>query len=240
NVNAYRGEIDGDYADLAELLHYAAEVSGIDRLRYTTSHPVEFSNSLIEAYATLPQLVNHVHLPVQSGSDRVLAMMKRGHTVLEYKDKIRRVRARRPGISLTSDFIVGFPGETDRDFEATLKLVEELEFDMSFTFMYSPRPGTPAANLPDPTPFDVKHERLTRLQAVIREHGDACSHAMVGTTQSVLVTGAAKKDLDQLQGRTENNRVVNFTGGDATMRGRFVDVVITQAMSNTLRGVVAA
>jgi tRNA-2-methylthio-N6-dimethylallyladenosine synthase len=240
NVNAYRGEIDGDRADLAELLHYAAEVPGIDRLRYTTSHPVEFSNSLIEAYATLPQLVNHVHLPVQSGSDRVLALMKRGHTVLEYKDKIRRIRAIRPGVSLTSDFIVGFPGETDRDFDATLKLVDELEFDMSFTFMYSPRPGTPAANLPDPTPFDVKHDRLTRLQALIRRQGDAVSHAMVGTTQSLLVTGAAKKDPEQLQGRTENNRVVNFIGGDVSMRGRFVDVVITQAMSNTLRGVVAA
>ncbi|HET6471584.1 MAG TPA: tRNA (N6-isopentenyl adenosine(37)-C2)-methylthiotransferase MiaB [Pseudomonadales bacterium] len=236
NVNAYRGEIDGDYADLAELLRYAADVPGIDRLRYTTSHPVEFSNSLIEAYATLPQLVSHLHLPVQSGSDRVLALMKRGHTILEYKDKIRRVRAIRPDISLTSDFIVGFPGETDRDFEATLKLVEDLEFDMSFTFMYSPRPGTPAASLPDPTPFEVKHERLTRLQALIRKQGDAVSAAMVGTTQSLLVTGAAKKDLGQLQGRTENNRVVNFTGGDAAMRGQFVDVVITEAMSNTLRG----
>ena len=238
NVNAYRGEIDGDHADLAELLHYAADVPGIDRLRYTTSHPVEFGSSLIEAYATLPQLVSHVHLPVQSGSDRVLALMKRGHTIIEYKDKIRRVRAARPDVSLTSDFIVGFPGETDRDFEATLKLVEELRFDMSFTFEYSPRPGTPAAALLDPTPPEVKRERLTRLQALIRKQGDAFSQAMVGTTQRLLVTGPAKKDAGQMQGRTENNRVVNFGGGHADMQGTFVDVVITEAMTNTLRGVV--
>jgi tRNA-2-methylthio-N6-dimethylallyladenosine synthase len=237
NVNAYRGEIDGDHADLAELLHYAADVPGIQRLRYTTSHPVEFGSSLIEAYATLPQLVSHVHLPVQSGSDRVLALMKRGHTVLEYKDKIRRVRAVRPDVSLTSDFIVGFPGETDRDFAATLKLVEELRFDMSFTFQYSPRPGTPAASLPDPTPFEVKRERLTTLQALIRKQGDAFSQAMVGTAQRLLVTGPARKDGRQMQGRTENNRVVNFTGGRADMQGTFVDVVITEAMTNTLRGV---
>jgi tRNA-2-methylthio-N6-dimethylallyladenosine synthase len=239
NVNAYRGEIDGDHADLAELLHYAADVPGIDRLRYTTSHPVEFGNSLIEAYATLPQLVSHVHLPVQSGSDRVLALMKRGHTVVEYKDKIRRVRAARPDVSLTSDFIVGFPGETDKDFAATLKLVEELEFDMSFTFEYSPRPGTPAASLPDPTPPEVKRERLTTLQALIRKQGDAFSQAMVGTTQRLLVTGPAKKDPGQMQGRTENNRVVNFGGGRADMQGTFVDVVITEAMTNTLRGTVS-
>ena len=238
NVNAYRGEIDGDHADLAELLHYAADVPGIDRLRYTTSHPVEFGSSLIEAYATLPQLVSHVHLPVQSGSDRVLALMKRGHTIIEYKDKIRRVRAARPDVSLTSDFIVGFPGETDRDFEATLKLVEELRFDMSFTFEYSPRPGTPAAALLDPTPPEVKRERLTRLQALIRKQGDAFSQAMVGTTQRLLVTGPAKKDAGQMQGRTENNRVVNFGGGRADMQGTIVDVVITEAMTNTLRGVV--
>ena len=203
NVNAYRGVIDGDQADLAELLHYAADVPGIERLRYTTSHPVEFSNSLIEAYSTLPKLVSHVHLPVQSGSDRVLAMMKRGHTILEYKDKIRRVRAARPGLSLTSDFIVGFPGETDRDFEATLRLVEELGFDMSFTFEYSARPGTPAASLPDSTPPEVKRERLTTLQALVRKQGDAISSAMVGTTQRVLVTGPAKKYPGQMQGRTE-------------------------------------
>ena len=238
NVNAYRGEIDGDHADLAELLHYAADVPGIDRLRYTTSHPVEFGNSLIEAYATLPQLVSHVHLPVQSGSDRVLALMKRGHTIVEYKDKIRRVRAARPDVSLTSDFIVGFPGETDKDFAATLKLVEELAFDMSFTFEYSPRPGTPAASLPDPTPPEVKRERLTTLQALIRKQGDAFSRAMVGTTQRLLVTGPAKKDPGQMQGRTENNRVVNFSGGRADMQGTFVDVVITDAMTNTLRGAV--
>ena len=238
NVNAYRGEIDGDHADLAELLHYAADVPGIERLRYTTSHPVEFSSALIDAYATLPQLVSHVHLPVQSGSDRVLAMMKRGHTVLEYKDKIRRLRQIRPDVSLTSDFIVGFPGETDKDFQATLKLVEELRFDMSFTFQYSARPGTPAASLPDATPFEVKRERLIALQALIRAQGDAFSRAMIGTMQRVLVTGPAKKDPGQMQGRTENNRVVNFTGARTDMQGDFVDVVITQAMANTLRGVV--
>jgi len=238
NVNAYRGVIDGDQADLAELLHYAADVPGIERLRYTTSHPVEFSNSLIEAYSTLPKLVSHVHLPVQSGSDRVLAMMKRGHTILEYKDKIRRVRAARPGLSLTSDFIVGFPGETDQDFEATLRLVEELGFDMSFTFEYSARPGTPAASLPDSTPPEVKRERLTTLQALVRKQGDAISSAMVGTTQRVLVTGSAKKYPGQMQGRTENNRVVNFTGGRPAMQGEFVDLTITEAMTNTLRGAV--
>ncbi len=237
NVNAYRGDIEDDQADLAELLHYAADVPGIDRLRYTTSHPVEFSNSLIEAYASLPQLVSHVHLPVQSGSDRVLAMMKRGHTILEYKDKIRRVRAVRPDVSLTSDFIVGFPGETDRDFEATLALVEALRFDMSFTFQYSPRPGTPAASLPDPTPSDVKRERLKTLQALLRKQGDAFSRAMVGTTQRVLVTGPAKRDPSQMQGRTDNNRVVNFSG--AAEVGHFVNVVIGEAMSYTLRGRVA-
>ncbi len=237
NVNAYRGEIDGDLADLAELLHYAAQVQGIDRLRYTTSHPVEFSNSLIEAYATLPQLVGHVHLPVQSGSDRVLAAMKRGHTVLEYKDKVRRLRAIRPDVSLTSDFIVGFPGETDRDFDATLALIEELRFDMSFAFQYSARPGTPAANLPDPTPGDVKHARLLALQALLRKQGDAISLAMVGSTQRILVTGAAKKRRGELQGRTENNRVVNFVGPQALI-GEFVDVEISAALSNTLRGVV--
>jgi len=238
NVNAYRGEIDDDHADLAELLHYAADVPGIERLRYTTSHPVEFSNSLIEAYATLPKLVSHVHLPVQSGSDRVLAMMKRGHTVLEYKDKIRRVRAVRPDVSLTSDFIVGFPGETDKDFEATLRLVEELGFDMSFTFEYSARPGTPAASLPDSTPPEVKRQRLTALQALVRMQGDAISQAMVGTTQRVLVTGPAKKDAGQMQGRTENNRVVNFSGGRPEMQGRLIDLTITEAMTNTLRGAV--
>ena len=238
NVNAYRGDIDGDHADLAELLHYAAAVPGIERLRFTTSHPVEFGGSLIDAYATLPQLVSHLHLPVQSGSDRILSLMKRGHTILEYKDKIRRVRAARPNLSLTSDFIVGFPGETDADFAATLRLIEELRFDMSFTFLYSPRPGTPAASLPDPTPLDVKRQRLATLQALIRKQGDAVSHAMVGTTQRVLVTGTAKKDATQLQGRTENNRVVNFTGGSAQLKGQFVDVVINEAMTNTLRGAV--
>ncbi len=200
--------------------------------------PSNLRSSLIEAYATLPQLVSHVHLPVQSGSDRVLALMKRNHTIIEYKDKIRRVRAVRPDVSLTSDFIVGFPGETDKDFEATLKLVEELRFDMSFTFQYSPRPGTPAASLPDPTPPEVKRKRLTTLQALLRKQGDAFSQAMVGTTHKLLVTGPAKKDPGQMQGRAENNRVVNFAGGRPDMAGTFVAVVITEAMTNTLRGVV--
>ena len=238
NVNAYRGEIDGDHADLAELLHYAADVPGIERLRFTTSHPVAFSDSLIDAYAALPKLVSHLHLPVQSGSDRVLALMKRGHTIVEYKHKIRRVRAARPNLSVTSDFIVGFPGETDRDFDATLTLVEELGFDMSFSFLYSPRPGTPATDLPDPTPLEVKRQRLSTLQTLIRKQGDAVSRAMVGSAQRVLVTGSAKKDPGQLQGRTENNRVVNFTGGGPQLIGEFIDVVISEAMTNTLRGVV--
>jgi len=220
------------------LLHYAADVPGIERLRFTTSHPVAFSDSLIDAYAALPKLVSHLHLPVQSGSDRVLALMKRGHTIVEYKDKIRRVRAARPNLSVTSDFIVGFPGETDRDFDATLTLVEELGFDMSFSFLYSPRPGTPATDLPDPTPLEVKRQRLSTLQTLIRKQGDAVSRAMVGTAQRVLVTGSAKKDPRQLQGRTENNRVVNFTGGGPQLIGEFIDVVISEAMTNTLRGVV--
>ena len=197
---------------------------------------MEFSARLIDAYATLPQLVDHLHLPVQSGSDRILALMRRHHTIVEYKDKIRRLRAVRPDVSVTSDFIVGFPGETDRDFAATLQLVEELRFDMSFSFLFSPRPGTPAASLPDPTPADVKHERLLALQALLRKQGDAYSRAMVGSTQRILVTGPARRDPLQLQGRTENNRVVNFTGGNAQMVGEFVDVVISEAMSNTLRG----
>jgi tRNA-2-methylthio-N6-dimethylallyladenosine synthase len=239
NVNAYRGRLDGRRADLADLLQQVAAVPGIERLRFTTSHPMEFSTSLIDAFATLPQLVDHMHLPVQSGSDRILALMNRHHTILEYKDKIRRLRAVRPNVSLTSDFIVGFPGETDRDFAATMQLVEELRFDVSYSFLFSPRPGTPAASLPDATPMDVKKERLTALQAQIRKQGDAYSRAMVGTVARILVTGRAKRDANQLQGRTENNRVVNVTGGCTQLIGRFVDVTITEAMSNTLRGVVA-
>jgi len=236
NVNAYRAAHDGRRADLAALLRLVAAIPGIERLRFTTSHPMEFSTNLIDAYASLPQLVDHLHLPVQSGSDRILALMRRHHTIIEYKDKIRRLRAVRPDVSLTSDFIVGFPGETDRDFAATMELVGELRFDMSFSFMFSARPGTLAASLPDPTPPEVKHERLLALQALLREQGDSYSRAMVGSTQRILVTGPAKRDPSQLQGRTQNNRVVNFTGGEAQMVGEFVNVVITQAMSNTLRG----
>ncbi len=236
NVNAYRGTLDGRRADLAKLLHRVAAVPGIERLRFTTSHPMEFTRDLIEAFASLPQLVNHMHLPVQSGSDRMLALMRRHHTVEQYRQKIHALRAVRPGISLTSDFIVGFPGETDADFEATLALVEELQFDMSFSFLYSPRPGTPAATLDDPTPVDIKHERLITLQAAIRKLGDAYSRAMVGSRQRILVTGPARRNHAELAGRTENNRVVNFTGGTPALVGEFVDVTIEAALSNTLRG----
>ena len=239
NVNAYRGEIDGAEADLAELIHYAARVDGIDRIRFTTSHPVEFRPTLIDAYRDIPELVNHLHLPVQSGSDRVLAMMKRGHTVLEYKAKIRALRRARPGISLSSDFIVGFPGETERDFEATLKLVEELDYDISFSFIYSPRPGTPAASLADDTPAEVKQRRLAALQAQLKRQAAAHAQAMVGTRQPVLVTGRSKRDPGQLAGRTENNRVVNFPAVEtdvSSLIGDFADVEITEALPNSLRG----
>ena len=239
NVNAYRGEIDGAEADLAELIHYAARVDGIDRIRFTTSHPVEFTPTLIEAYRDIPELVDHLHLPVQSGSDRVLAMMKRGHTILEYKAKIRALRRTRPGISLSSDFIVGFPGETEQDFEATLKLVEELDYDISFSFIYSPRPGTPAASLADDTPAEVKQRRLAALQAQLRRQAAVHAQAMVGTRQRVLVTGRSKRDPGQLAGRTENNRVVNFPASapdDASLIGDFAEVEITEALPNSLRG----
>ena len=247
NVNAYRGAIanaDGDggedVADLAELIHYAAAVRGIDRIRFTTSHPVEFSATLVDAYRDVPQLASHLHLPVQSGSDRVLAMMKRGHTVLEYKAKIRALRRARPNVSLSSDFIVGFPGETEADFEATLALVRELDYDTSFSFVYSPRPGTPAANLPDEVPLAAKKARLARLQAQLRRQAAAHAAAMVGTVARVLVTGVSKRDPGQLAGRTENNRVVNFRGGDQDLVGRFAEVAIDEALPNSLRGALAA
>ncbi len=235
NVNAYRGAIDGDRADLAELIAYAAEVPGIDRIRFTTSHPVEFSDTLVEAYRDIPELVSHLHLPIQSGSDRVLAMMKRGHTALEYKSKIRRIRAARPDIHLSTDLIVGFPGESDRDFEATLDLAREVDYDISFSFIYSPRPGTPAASLPDPTPMAVKKHRLAILQDQLRRQAAAHAEAMVGTTRTALVTGPSKLDPGQLQGRTEDNRVVNFRAGEDLI-GELVPVTITEALPNSLRG----
>jgi len=237
NVNAYRGDShDGEIVDFAELLHYVARIPGIDRIRYTTSHPVEFSDALIDAYAEIPQLVDHLHLPVQSGSDRILMAMKRGHTVLEYKSKIRRLRKIRPNISLSSDFIIGFPGETDADFAATMKLIEEIGFDSSFSFIYSARPGTPAAELPDNTDADTKKQRLQILQTRISQHAQEISRRMVGSNQSILVTGVSKKDPGQLQGRTENNRAVNFSATDQALIGQFVDVQIIDALPNSLRG----
>ncbi|MGH8671161.1 MAG: tRNA (N6-isopentenyl adenosine(37)-C2)-methylthiotransferase MiaB [Burkholderiales bacterium] len=236
NVNAYRGAMhDGDHADLALLLHYLAEIPGIERLRYTTSHPLEFSQSLIDAYASLTKLASHVHLPVQSGSDRVLAAMKRGYTALEYKSKIRRLRAARPDIAIGSDFIVGFPGETDADFLATLKLVDDVGFDNSFSFIYSARPGTPAAEIPDPVTHEVKLERLMRLQEKLEMHSKAIGRAMIGTCQRVLVEGPSAKDASEICGRTSHNRVVNF-GGSPDWVGQFVDVTITAALPHSLRG----
>lgn len=236
NVNAYRGLMhDGETADLALLLHYIAEIPGVERLRYMTSHPVEFSQALIDAFATIPKLGGYLHLPVQSGSDRVLAAMKRGYTALEYKSKIRKLRAIRPDISISSDFIVGFPGETDDDFEATMRLVEEVGFDSSFSFIYSERPGTPAVDLQDTTPFSVKQERLQRLQSLIEAQAQAISLSMVGSVQRILVEGVAKKDVHELCGRTDNNRVVNFNG-HVRLIGNFVDIRITSAQPHSLRG----
>ncbi len=236
NVNAYRGPMhDGSVADLATLIYYVAAVDGVDRVRFTTSHPVEFTDSLVQAYAEVPKLANFLHLPVQHGSDRILSLMKRGHTALEYKQKIRKLREVRPDISLSSDFIVGFPGETDRDFEATMNLIADVGFDQSFSFIYSARPGTPAANLRDDTPVQVKKERLHILQARINQQAQAISDAMVGTTQRVLVEKISKKSASQVSGRTENNRWVNFDA-DPSIIGRFVDVVITEALPNSLRG----
>lgn len=244
NVNAYRGLLPeanaGEVADLAYLISVIAEIEGIDRIRYTTSHPLEFNDSLIEVYAEIPQLVNHLHLPVQSGSDRILALMKRGYTSLEYKSRIRKLRRIRPDISISSDFIVGFPGESDADFEATMKLIDDIKFDHSFSFIYSPRPGTPAAELPDETPMEVKKERLSVLQMRLRQQAMQISEAMVGSEQQVLITGYSKKDPGQMQGRTENNRVVNFKCADAARIGEFVAVKICEALPNSLRGTVVA
>src|SRR5579875_1097186 len=236
NVNAYRGPMfDGGTADLALLIRAIAEIDGIGRIRFTTSHPLEFSDSLVAAYRDVPKLANFLHLPVQSGSDRILAAMKRGYTALEYKAKIRKLRQVRPDICVSSDFIVGFPGETDHDFELTMKLIEDVGFDQSFSFIYSRRPGTPAANLPDETPDAVKHERLARLQNAVNAHAAGISEAMVGTLQRILVTGPSKKNPDELTGKTENMRQVNFAG-DKRLIGQFVDVVITAALTNSLRG----
>jgi tRNA-2-methylthio-N6-dimethylallyladenosine synthase len=236
NVNAWRGAMDGgDNADFALLLEYLCEIPGIERLRYTTSHPREFTPRLIEAYARLPQLCDHVHLPVQSGSDRILGAMKRGYTAIEYKSILRRLRAVRPSVSIASDFIVGFPGETEEDFARTLDLVDEVGFDMSYSFMYSPRPGTPAASLADQVPQAVKEERLACLQAKLDALERRISRGMVGSVQRVLVEGRAKKNPDELAGRTGNNRMVNFPG-PARLVGRFVDLHVTEAMAHSLRG----
>jgi tRNA-2-methylthio-N6-dimethylallyladenosine synthase len=236
NVNAYRGvDAEGDTIDFALLLHHVAAIPGLGRIRYTTSHPVEFSDSLIQAYAEIPMLVDHLHLPVQSGSDRILSLMKRGHTREEYIDKIARLRAVRPNISLSSDFIIGFPGETDTDFADTLDLIERLGFDLSFSFIYSPRPGTPAAELHDDVNIEIKRQRLAELQKKINGKTLDISRQMVGTVQRVLVEGVSRKQVTQMSGRTENNRVVNFDG-HARLVGQFADVVITEALPNSLRG----
>lgn len=236
NVNAYLGVVeDGEIADFALLIEYIHEIPGIERIRFTTSHPKEFTHRLIESYGALPKLVSHLHLPVQSGSDTILTAMKRGYNIPEYKSIIQKLRAIRPGISLSSDFIVGFPGETQADFEATMELVEELNFDDSFSFIYSARPGTPAADLPDDTPHAVKLERLQRLQAQIQLQSRKISQTMIGSTQRILVEGVSKKNTDEIFGRTDNNRVVNFSG-DRALIGRFVNIQITDALPHSLRG----
>ncbi len=236
NVNAFRGVMaDGESADLALLIHAVAGVDGIERVRFTTSHPVEFSDSLIDVYGEVPELVSHLHLPVQSGSDRILALMKRGHTAFEYKAKIKRLREVRPDISISSDFIVGFPGESDEDFERTMELIESVGFDHSFSFLFSARPGTPAAEYEDDIPVEVKQERLERLQKRINEMAQQISRRMVGSVQRVLVERVSRKDSNQLAGRTENNRVVNFTGPQELIGG-FVELAITEALPNSLRG----
>ena len=236
NVNAFRGPTEDDeIADFAQLVEYVAEIPGIDRIRYTTSHPREFTARLIDTYRAVPKLVSHVHLPVQSGSDRVLAAMKRGYTVLEYKSIVRRLRAARPAVSISSDFIIGFPGESDEDFAATMKLVDDVGFDSSFSFIYSPRPGTPAAEFSDDTSHETKLARLQALQQKIEEQARAISAALVGTTQRVLVDGASRRNSGELAGRTDNNRVVNFAGSKELI-GDFVDVAITAALPHSLRG----
>jgi len=236
NVNAYRGEMDdGDIADFALLLHYVAAVDGIDRIRFTTSHPAEFTDSLIDAFAEIPKLVDHLHLPVQSGSDHILKLMKRGYTRADYIEKIRKLREARPDIYLSSDFIVGFPGETEAEFEETMTLIEEIGFDLSYSFVYSQRPGTPAADMPDDVSEEVKKQRLDRLQQRINEMAAAISDSMVNSVQTVLVEGQSKKNPLQMQGRTENNRVVNFIA-HPRLAGQFVDVLITEALANSLRG----
>jgi tRNA-2-methylthio-N6-dimethylallyladenosine synthase len=236
NVNAYRGPMhDGEIADLATLIYYVAAIDDIERIRFTTSHPVEFTDSLIQAYAEVPKLASYLHLPVQHGSDHVLAAMKRGHTILEYKQKIRKLRAVRPDLSLSSDFIIGFPGETDKDFERLMSLIADVGFDQSFSFIYSARPGTPAASLTDDTPLEVKKQRLQILQARINQQAMDISRAMVDTTQRVLVEKLSKKSARQVSGRTENNRWVNFDA-DPSVIGQFVDVTITEALPNSLRG----
>ena len=236
NVNAYRGLMhDGSRCDLGHLIRFVAAVEGVDRIRFTTSHPVEFTDSLVEAYADVPQLANYLHLPVQSGSDRILALMKRGHTALEYKQKIRRLREVRPDISVSSDFIIGFPGESDSDFLATMNLVREIGYDQSFSFIYSKRPGTPAASLPDDVAHEVKQQRLTTLQQAINEQAMKISQAMIGSVQRVLVERPSKKDPKQLAGRTENMRWVNFDGPE-NLLGQFAEVIITEALPNSLRG----
>lgn len=236
NVNDYRGpRYEGGVADLATLISYLASMENLLRIRFMTSHPLAFSNQLIEAYATIPQLADHLHLPVQSGSDRILAAMKRGYTALEYKSKIRRLRKVRPNISITSDFIIGFPGETDNDFTDTMNLIHEIGFDNSFSFIYSPRPGTPAAQLPDNVPLEIKKQRLQILQQRIMQNTRQISEAMVGTTQQILVSGYSRQGTHQLSGRTENNRVVNFTGDPASI-GKIIAIKITEALTNSLRG----
>ena len=236
NVNAYRGTThDAKVVDLSSLIRYVASINGVDRIRYTTSHPVEFTDRLIDVYKNVPELVSHVHLPVQSGSDRILSLMKRGYTVLEYKSIVRKLKLVRPDISISSDFIIGFPGETQADFDKTLDLVDELEFDQSFSFIYSTRPGTPAAFLPDDISAEEKRHRLAILQRRISELAAERSAAMVGTIQRVLVTGRAKKDPGEMSGRTANNRVVNFAG-EISLASQFVDLAITEALPNSLRG----
>jgi tRNA-2-methylthio-N6-dimethylallyladenosine synthase len=236
NVNAYAGPMsDGALVDLATLIHHVAGIPGIERIRFTTSHPLEFTDSLVEAYASVPKLANHLHLPVQSGSDRILSLMKRGYTAIEFKEKVRKLRRVRPDISITSDFIVGFPGENERDFNATLGLVRDAGVDQSFSFLYSRRPGTPAASLPDEVDLAVKQERLTRLQAQLETQASAISERMVGTVQRVLIERAARKNAHELAGRTENNRWVNFAG-PASLINEFAQVLITELRAHTLRG----